>query len=87
MFAEVLIWLENNSTHEKSINNNELSKSVVIDIDDEDNLARLIFWDDNSCMLEAMDVNTGNYILNERHDISHINEFVTLYKKFESALN
>jgi hypothetical protein len=87
MFAEVMIWLENNSLHEKSINNNELSRSVVIDIDDEDNLARLTFWDDNSCMLEVMDVNTGNYILNERHDISHVNEFVALYKKFESALN
>ncbi|WP_067710193.1 hypothetical protein [Erwinia sp. ErVv1] len=86
MLTEVIDWLKKNSAHQITLNVNEFTKSVVIDIDNDSNLARLVFWDDNSCMLEVMNINTGEYILNERHELSDVKDFVNIYAKFERSL-
>lgn len=86
MLSEVIGWLKVNSNHEFIFNDEELTKSIIVDIDNDENLARFIFWDDNSCMLESMNVNTGEYILNERKDLSCFEEFIEAYRKFERSL-
>ncbi|WP_436799951.1 immunity protein TriTu family protein [Pseudomonas soli] len=86
MFAEILAWLEVNSSRKLELNENELSSSVVINVDGECNLARLTLWDDGSCVIEAVDVDTGCYIINERCEIKDLHGFIGVFGRFNSAL-
>ncbi|MDV5353716.1 hypothetical protein QM201_02000 [Enterobacter asburiae] len=86
MLSEVIDWMKKNSSYNINVINNELTTSVVIDYDNEKVLARFIFWDDNSCMLEVMDINTGKYILNERHEVDGIKDFAVFFEKFKRSL-
>ena len=37
-------------------------------------------------MLEVMDINTGKYILNERHEVDGIKDFAVFFEKFKRSL-
>lgn len=86
MFIEILAWLEVNSNRMLELNENELSASAVINVDDECNLARLTLWDDDSCVIEAIDVDSGDYIINERYEIKDLQGFIEIFGKFISVL-
>ncbi|QXI46007.1 MULTISPECIES: immunity protein TriTu family protein [Pseudomonas] len=86
MFIEILAWLEVNSSRMLDLNENELSTSAVINVDDECNLARLTLWDDDSCVIEAIDVESGDYIINERYEIKDLQGFIEIFGKFISVL-
>ncbi len=86
MFIEILAWLEVNSNRMLELNENELSISAVINVDDECNLARLTLWDDDSCVIEAIDVDSGDYIINERYEIKDLQGFIEIFGKFISVL-
>ncbi|MDF9621094.1 hypothetical protein P5705_25915 [Pseudomonas entomophila] len=86
MFIEILAWLEINSSRKLELNENELSSSAVINVDDECNLARLTLWDDDSCVIEAIDVDSGGYIINERYEIKDLQGFIDVFGKFTSVL-
>jgi len=82
MLLDFELWLMNNTNYNVILNENELSNSLVIDIDDEDNIARFTAWDDNSCMLEIINLDTGEHIINERHEVSKIEDFIRLIMNF-----
>ncbi|AVD89301.1 hypothetical protein [Pseudomonas sp. SWI44] len=86
MFIEILAWLDVNSKRKLELNENELSSSAVINIDDEFNLARLTLWDDDSCVIEAVNVDTGSYIINERYEIKDLQGFIDVFGKFNAVL-
>ena len=65
---------------------NELSSSVFINIDDANNIARFTVWDDNSCIMEAINIDSGEYIINERHEIKDLEDFIKLFRKFNDLL-
>ncbi|MCU5775255.1 hypothetical protein N5923_22900 [Erwiniaceae bacterium BAC15a-03b] len=86
MLLEFELWLKENTNYNVVINKNELSDSLVIDIDDDNNIARFTAWDDNSCMLEIIDIDNDGYIINERYDISNLQELTDLFNKFKKLL-
>lgn len=86
MFSEILIWLKKNSSKKIDVINNKLSSSVVINVDDANNIARFTIWDDDSCVIEAININSGEYIINERHEIKAWGDFLRLFKKFNDLL-
>ncbi|CCP08167.1 hypothetical protein BN440_3162 [Erwinia amylovora MR1] len=79
-------WLLNNTDYTVVINENEFTDSLVVDIDDENNIARFTAWDDNSCMLEVINIDSGDYIINERYETSGLEELISLFIKFKSLL-
>ncbi len=65
MLKKISDWILSNSHYEVKCNANDFTDSLVVDIDDDTKIARFTVWDDASCMLEIIDVETGNYIINE----------------------
>jgi len=63
-------WISSSSSCEVKYNNNYFTDSLVVDIDDDTKIALFTVWDDASCMLEIIDVETGNYIINKRRELS-----------------
>lgn len=86
MFSEILIWIEKNSDRKLEIINNELISSAVINVDDDNNIARLTLWDDDSCVIEAINVDSGEYIINDRHEVKSLEDFMHLFRNFNSSL-
>lgn len=43
-------------------------------------------WDDDSCVIEAIDVDSGGYIINERYEIKDLQGFIDVFGKFISVL-
>ncbi|WP_338149439.1 hypothetical protein [Xenorhabdus bovienii] len=57
-----------------------------MDIEDERNIARFTAWDDRSCMLEIINVDTEQYIINERRELASDDEILEAFKEFNNLL-
>ncbi|KGA27993.1 MULTISPECIES: immunity protein TriTu family protein [Pectobacterium] len=87
MLVEIKNWILSNSTHQVEMNESEYTSSLVVDFENENKIARFTVWDDKSCMLEVMDVDTGGYIINERRELSEISEIIESFKEFNDFVN
>ncbi|MEQ9842916.1 immunity protein TriTu family protein [Pectobacterium brasiliense] len=87
MLIEIKNWILSNSTHQVEMNENEYTSSLVVDFENENKIARFTVWDDKSCMLEVMDVDTGKYIINERRELSETSEIIESFKEFNDFIN
>ncbi|WP_445582684.1 immunity protein TriTu family protein [Scandinavium lactucae] len=80
-------WILKNTNYKCVVNNNELSDSIVIDVDTDKYIARFTVWDDKSCMSEIIEVNTGEYLINKRSEFNDLNELLCLFHIFNELLN
>ncbi|WP_387465562.1 hypothetical protein [Photorhabdus sp. RM323S] len=80
-------WLREHENYKFVINNNELSDSLIIDIDEENCLARFTLWDDLSCMSEVINVSTGQYMLDKREEFNNLEELLIIFKEFTKAVS
>ncbi|WP_323637277.1 hypothetical protein [Pectobacterium polaris] len=87
MLKEINDWILSNSEFQVKMNQAEYNDSLVVDFENEDKIARFTVWDDKSCMLEVMLVDTGQYIINERNEFSEMSEVVVAFKRFVALLN
>lgn len=87
MLDDIKNWILSHSDYEVRINNNELTTSLVVDFEDKNKIARFTVWDDKSCVLEIMDIDTEKYIINEGRELSGISEIIDSFKEFCSFLN
>ncbi|WP_458574178.1 immunity protein TriTu family protein [Lonsdalea quercina] len=87
MLQNVKSRILSHGDYEVKINNNDLTDSLVVDFENENKIARFTVWDDKSCMLEIMDVDTGQYIINDRRELSEIGEIIEAFKEFSSLLD
>ncbi|AOR63361.1 hypothetical protein KU73_16605 [Pectobacterium wasabiae] len=86
MLSEIKDWILSNTTHHVEINRNEYTSSLVVDFEGENKIAKFTVWDDKSCMLEIMTIDTEKYIINERAELSDIAEIIKSFKKFNDLL-
>ncbi|KGA38964.1 hypothetical protein KU75_25570 [Pectobacterium odoriferum] len=86
MLNEIKDWILLNSAYQVVINQNDYADSLVVDFEDENNIARFTVWDDKSCMLEIINVDTEKYIINERRELSEITEIIESFKEFSDLL-
>ena len=63
------------------------TESVRVDFEDADRIARFTAWDDRSCMLEILCVCSGQYIINERCELTHGAGFKDAFDRFHLLLN
>ncbi|MCR0999461.1 immunity protein TriTu family protein [Serratia rubidaea] len=87
MLQDVKNWILSRGDYEVKINNNDFTDSLVVDFESENKIARFTVWDDKSCILEVMDVNTGQYIINDRRELSETNEVLDAFKEFSALLD
>ncbi|MCC8466943.1 immunity protein TriTu family protein [Photorhabdus bodei] len=80
---KINLWITSNYDFPVIVN----AESLVVDIDTDKSIARFTVWDDLSCMLEIMDIDTEKYILNERRELSSDEEVIEAFKEFHSLLN
>ncbi|WP_047685830.1 MULTISPECIES: hypothetical protein [Xenorhabdus] len=80
---KIRLWIISNYNYPVIVNN----ESLVVDIDTDKNIARFTVWDDLSCVLEILDVDTEKYIINERRELSSDEEVIESFKEFHSLLN
>ncbi|MDC9605802.1 hypothetical protein [Xenorhabdus griffiniae] len=80
---KIRLWIISNYNYPIIVNN----ESLVVDIDTDKNIARFTVWDDLSCVLEILDVDTEKYIINERRELSSDEEVIESFKEFHSLLN
>ncbi|MCG8707912.1 hypothetical protein JHU04_001110 [Brenneria sp. 4F2] len=62
---------------------NHLTSSLVADFENDNKIARFTVWDDMSCLLEIMDVNTGKYIVNDRVQFSETGQIMSYFVNFD----
>ncbi|TKY81338.1 hypothetical protein R0L47_13020 [Pectobacterium polonicum] len=86
MLNEIKDWILLNSAYQVVINQNDYTDSLVVYFEDENNIARFTVWDDKSCMLEIINVDTEKYIINERRELSEITEIIESFKEFSDLL-
>lgn len=79
---KINLWITSNYDYPVIVN----TESLVVDIDIDKSIARFTVWDDLSCMLEIMDIDTEKYILNERRELSSDEEVIKAFKEFHSLL-
>ncbi|ASN83547.1 immunity protein TriTu family protein [Pectobacterium versatile] len=87
MLQDVKDWILSHGDYDVKINKNELTDSLFVDFENESKIARFTVWDDKSCMLEIMDVNTEKYIINDRRELSETGEIIEAFKEFSSLLD
>ncbi|WP_233960468.1 immunity protein TriTu family protein [Pectobacterium versatile] len=87
MLQDVKDWILSHGDYDVEINKNELTDSLFVDFENESKIARFTVWDDKSCMLEIMDVNTEKYIINDRRELSETGEIIEAFKEFSSLLD
>ncbi|MGJ0625586.1 immunity protein TriTu family protein [Xenorhabdus bovienii] len=80
---KIRLWIISNYNYPVIVNN----ESLVVDIDTDKSIARFTVWDDLSCVLEILDVDTEKYIINERRELSYDDEVIESFKEFHSLLN
>lgn len=80
-------WLYKSTDYKCVINNNELSDSLVIDVDSDQCIARFTVWDDQSCMSEIINVETNEYIINKRFEFNNLSELLAVFEGFRKLLN
>ena len=86
MLNKIKDWILLNSNYKVVINKNDYTDSLVFDFEDESKIARFTVWDDKSCMLEIMNIDTEKYIINERRELSGITEIIESFKEFIDLL-
>ncbi|MFP1749730.1 immunity protein TriTu family protein [Lonsdalea quercina] len=86
MLNKIKDWILLNSNYKVAINKNDYTDSLVFDFEDESKIARFTVWDDKSCMLEIMNIDTEKYIINERRELSGITEIIESFKEFSDLL-
>ena len=87
MLREFEFWINDNTLYSFSHNTNTLSESTVIDVENEQYIARFTVWDDFSCMSEVMDVDTGIYKLNRRNEFLTFDELLNIFNVFLMNFN
>ncbi|KAA8995607.1 hypothetical protein FJU30_23895 [Affinibrenneria salicis] len=68
------------------IHKNDFTQSLVVDIENESDIARFTLWDDGSCMMEIIDVASGQYILDERRTLLDMAEIIACFNMFIAVL-
>lgn len=61
--------------------------SMYVDIDNDTNFGRVTLWDDNSCVMEIINIATGEYLLCERYELTSFDELIEKFNSFYSILN
>lgn len=61
--------------------------SMYVDIDNDTNLGRVTLWDDNSCTMEILSVETANCLFSERYEFASFDELVRKFDNFYSILS
>lgn len=86
MLSDLKKWLDENTHCLSIIHKNESGDSLTVDIDDEKNVARFTAWDDNSCMLEIMNIDDGQYLINKRYQTSGLDKVIQRFMNFQRLL-
>lgn len=60
--------------------------SMYVDIDNDINLGRITLWDDNSCVMEILSIETENCLFSERTELTSFDELVEKFDNFYSIL-
>lgn len=61
--------------------------SMYVDFDNDFNLGRMTLWEDNSCVMEILNIETGNSLFSERYEFTLFDELLKEYQKFYSILS
>ena len=67
--------------------NTKYVHSMYVDIDSDTNLGRVTLWDDNSCVMEILNIETGNCLLCERYEFTSFDELIEKFNNFYSILS
>ena len=59
-----------------------LKKTLIIDITNNQYIGKFIIWDDNSCFLEILEIDSGKNILHERFEFNSLSELKSKYKTY-----
>lgn len=61
--------------------------SIYVDIDNDINLGRVTLWDDNSCVMEILSIETGSCLFSERYEFTSFDEMIEEFHHFYSILS
>lgn len=67
--------------------NTKYVHSMYVDIDSDTNLGRVTLWDDNSCVMEILNIETENCLLCERYEFTSFDELIEKFNNFYSILS
>lgn len=67
--------------------NMNYAHSMYVDIDNDTNLGRVTLWDDNSCTMEILSIETANCLFSERYEFASFEELVGKFDNFYSILS
>lgn len=78
----------NNQTCTYTIHENtNYVHSMYVDIDNDTNLGRVTLWDDNSCVMEILSIETENCLFSERYEFASFDALVEKFDNFYSILS
>ncbi|ATA90147.1 immunity protein TriTu family protein [Capnocytophaga stomatis] len=60
------------------------TKSIVVDITNKKYVGRFTMWEDNSCVMELIDIESENNILFDRFEFSEFDDFKAKYNELLS---
>lgn len=61
--------------------------SIYVDVDNDVNLGRVTLWDDGSCVMEILDIETEQCLLFKRYEFASFDELVKKFDYFYSVLS
>lgn len=67
--------------------NTDYVHSMYVDIDNDTNLGRVTLWDDNSCVMEILHIETGNYLFSKRYEFTSFSELVEKFSNFYAMVS
>lgn len=79
--------LDNQSCTYTIHENTNYVHSMYVDLDNGTNLGRVTLWDDNSCVMEILNIKTENYLLCERYEFTSFDELIEKFNNFYSILS
>jgi len=79
--------LDNQSCTYSIHENTNYVHSMYVDLDNGTNLGRVTLWDDNSCVMEILSIETGSCVFSDRYEFSSFDKLVEKFNNFYSILS
>jgi len=86
MLQEIENWILKNFDYNTRTNNNDYTNSLTIEFENKTRIARFTLWDDKSCMIEIINIDTEKYIINERRELENHSDIEASFKEFVNLL-
>jgi predicted AlkP superfamily pyrophosphatase or phosphodiesterase len=87
MLDEFISWMTDRYGYGYVKHIHELASSVVVDFENDNIIGRFTVWNDFSLMSEVIEVKTGEFRINERHEFSNLSELEKFFVTFTSFLS